>query len=86
MKKMVLAVLLGSLATSLSWGAPWDGRRGPPERPRDQQRGQAAPWQGPPPDRHLQRNDRRDGALSDEDRRALHRDLDRANRELYRKR
>jgi hypothetical protein len=84
MKKMVLAVLLGSLVTSLSWGAPWDGRRVPPERPRDQQRGQAAPWQGPPPDR--QRDNRRDGALSEEEKRALHRDLDRANRELYRKR
>lgn len=86
MKKTVVAVLLALLTTSSSWGAPWDSRRGPPEQPRGPQRGQAGPWQAPPPERHMERDNRRDGALSDEERRGLHRDLDRANRELYRRR
>lgn len=36
-------------------------------------------------DRSGNRNDRRNGRLTDEERRELHRDLDRANRELYRR-
>ena len=36
-------------------------------------------------DRSGGRNDRRNGRLTDEERRDLHRDLDRANRELYRR-
>ena len=84
MKTTVLAVLL--LAATHAWGAPpWDGRRGAPEYPRGPQREQAAPWRGPPPERRMQRDDRRD-RLSEEERRALHHDLDRANRELYRRR
>lgn len=38
------------------------------------------------PERRPERDDRRQGAMSEEDRRALHRDLDKANRELYRRR
>jgi hypothetical protein len=87
MTKIVWAVLLVSLTTSLSWAAPWDGRRAPPEhQQRGPQPGQAPPGQAPQPDRRMQRDDRRDGALSEEERRGLHRDLDRANRELYRRR
>jgi len=87
MTKILLAVLLVSLTASVSWGAQWDGRRGPPEQQqRGPQPGQAGPGQAPPPERRMQRDDRRDGALSEEERRGLHRDLDRANRELYRRR
>ncbi|MGE5526569.1 MAG: hypothetical protein ACM3SS_22865 [Rhodospirillaceae bacterium] len=86
MKNTLVAVLLLAGAASLSWGAPWDSRRGGPEPPRGPQREQAGPWRGPPPDRRMERDDRRDGRLSDEERRGLHQDLDRANRELYRRR
>lgn len=36
-------------------------------------------------DRRMERDDRRE-RMSDDERRALHRDLDKANRELYRRR
>lgn len=87
MKKRVVAALLVALTASTAWSAPWDGRRGAPDRERPPQREQApGQWRSPPPDRHAERFDRRDGALSEEERRGLHRDLDRANRELYRRR
>jgi hypothetical protein len=36
--------------------------------------------------RRPERDDRRSGAMTDEERRGLHQDLDKANRELYRRR
>ncbi len=86
MKRIVVAGLLLALTASSSWSAQWDGRRGPPEQQRGPQRDQAGPWRSPPPERRMERDGRRDGALSEEERRGLHRDLDRANRELYRRR
>lgn len=87
MRYMVLAGLLFSLAAQSAWAAPWDGRRGGQEQGRPSQRDQAGPRRdAPPQERRMDRGDRRDGAMSDEERRALHRDLERANRELYRRR
>jgi hypothetical protein len=42
-------------------------------------------YRRPSDDRSGGRSDRRNGRLTDEERRELHRDLDRANRELYRR-
>lgn len=85
--KKALVVLLLALSASVAWGAPWDGRQGPPGQSRGPQREQSGPWRGgPPPERRMERDDRRDGRLSEEERRGLHQDLDRANRELYRRR
>ncbi len=53
---------------------------------RDRDRGESrrdAP--APQQDRRAERDERRD-RMSDDDRRALHRDLDKANREIYRRR
>jgi hypothetical protein len=86
MRNTLVAVVLMAFATSLSWSAPWEGRRGQQEQPRGPQREQAGPGRGAPPDRRMERDERREGALSQEERRALHQDLDRANRELYRRR
>ena len=55
--------------------------RGPERDFRSPERG----FRGPDRDyRNPDRVDRRDGRLTDEERRNLHRDLDRANREIYR--
>ena len=90
MKRLFVAALLFSLTAASSWSAPWDGRRGGPDRQRGGQHERGGDWRGAPPqqpDRRFERDDRRDGgALSEEERRGLHRDLDRANRELYRRR
>lgn len=61
--------------------APHKGRQGPgPERGNERRQ--------PPPDyrRDQQRPDDRRGQMSDDERRALNQDLDKANRELYRRR
>ena len=89
MKKILVGILLAVLsAVSVAPAAPWEGRRGGPEQQRGAQpQDQQGQWRGgPPPDRRMDRDDRRGGALSEEERRGLHRDLDRANRELYRRR
>jgi hypothetical protein len=85
---LVVAGLLAALAAVPAAGAQWEGRRDRGEAPRSpQQDNQSGQWhRGPPPDRHVDRDRRRDGAFSEEERRGLHRDLDRANRELYRRR
>lgn len=88
MKKEMVAWLLAALAALPAWGAPpWDARRAGPDPQRGAQREDASGQRrGPPPERRMERDGRRDGALSDEERRGLHRDLDRANRELYQRR
>jgi hypothetical protein len=53
-------------------------RRGPPAKG-DQ-------WRDPRRERQPERGQRGQGRLTDEERKDLHRDLDRANRELYRRR
>ena len=84
------------LALALSIGvvtpvaaAYWDHGYGPGVQAQKGQpgRGQDARQRGPAPgaDRPPDRQERR-GQLSDDERRALHRDLDKANRELYKQR
>jgi hypothetical protein len=93
MKALILATVLGiGLVTppaAASWGyrgmaldvqaQPDKGRYG-----REQAQGQRGRDQRY--DRQTQRDPRRDQQLNDDERRALHRDLDKANRELYRRR
>jgi hypothetical protein len=79
---MVLALAAQSVAA-----APWHTFGGPrfdvqaqPQRPGGYQR--------PPPQRDMRNPERAperrpDGRLTDDERRNLHRDLDRANREIY---
>lgn len=76
-------VLLIALTALPAWAQPWQGRDRPERDQRQEQ--QPPPHRGPPPERRMDREERRGGALSDEERRSLHRDLDRANRELYRR-
>ena len=101
MKKIVLALIAAAVfagpATAASWpysrlipdaqsgggkgqgGGPGrdrgESRRDPPPPPQQQQQ----------PDRRSGRDERRD-RMNDDDRRALHRDLEKADRELYRRR
>jgi hypothetical protein len=89
-----MKTLLGMIAIGLAlWfqpalSAPWDFR---PHLQQGQER-RSAPRQAPPNkgERRQQRaapagDDRQRHRLSDEERRDLRRDLDRANRELYRR-
>ncbi len=97
MMKTIMRVLNGCLGSALIamllvnpvLSAPpyRDGRpqgqgesRGRPQGPN----GYAPPNAGD--QRRMERGERRDGALTNEERQALHRDLDKANRELYRRR
>lgn len=77
---IALAAGLAGPAVAAGWGSGADvyaqaskGRQGPDrgQRGRDSQ-----------PERRPERDDRRD-RLNDDERRALHRDLDKASRELY---
>lgn len=68
--------------------APWDYRPGiqgqerrPPPRQAPFRKGDGREQRAVPPDR----DDRSRQRLSEEERRELHRDLDRANREIYRR-
>lgn len=68
------------LIPAAQWGGGGKGKGGPGPERGDGRR------DGPPaPDRRAERDDRRD-RMSEDDRRALHRDLDKANREIYRRR
>jgi hypothetical protein len=87
MKSLMLAfaVVLALMAppASAAWGYALDAQaqkgqgRGPDSGARGRDSGAG---------RHAQRDDRRSDQLNDEERRALHRDLDKANRELYKRR
>jgi hypothetical protein len=93
MKSLILALALFaglvSPASSAPWGyspAAYDAQGQKARHGRDQ----GGPPQGrpaPPPERQMQGDPRRgQQQLNDDERRALHRDLDKANRELYRRR
>ena len=85
---MVLCIGFTTPAAAASWGYRGMGldvqaypEKGRPGRGEDRgQRGRDAR-----PDRQAQRDPRRE-QLNEDERRALHRDLDKANRELYRRR
>jgi hypothetical protein len=89
---LIAAVTLAGPAAAASWSytrlipdAQWGGGRGQgggSERERGESRRDPPQQQQ---DRRSGRDERRD-RMSDDDRRALHRDLDKANRELYRRR
>jgi hypothetical protein len=93
MLALIAAVTLAGPAAAASWSytrlipdAQWGGGRGQGGGS-DRERGESRRDPPPPPqqDRRSGRDERRD-RMSDDDRRALHRDLDKANRELYRRR
>lgn len=88
---LVAALSLAGPAAAASWVNPgfytdvqWGGGKGRqgPAPDRGERRRDVPP---PQQDRRFERDDRRD-RMSEDDRRALHRDLDKANRELYRRR
>jgi hypothetical protein len=94
MKKVVLALIaaasLAGPAAAASWPyshfipeAQWGGGRGGGGS--GQERGDRRRDRPQQQDRRAERDERRD-RMSEDERRALHRDLDKANRELYRRR
>jgi hypothetical protein len=95
MKKVLLAMIVGvglaGPAVALSWPyggfspeAQWGGGKGRQQGPGPQQ-GERRRDNPPQQDQRGPRNDRRE-RMSDDDRSALHRDLEKANKELYRRR
>jgi len=95
MKKVVLALLAVAALTGPAAAASWPhsgftpdvqsggrGQGGGGGRDRGEARREAPP---PQQDRRAERDERRD-RMSEDDRRALNRDLEKANRELYRRR
>ena len=100
MKKLVLALIaavaLAGPAAAASWpysrlipdaqSGGGKGQGGGPGRERgESRRDPPPPQQQQQPDRRSGRDERRD-RMNDDDRRALHRDLEKADRELYRRR
>lgn len=91
---LIVAVGLAGPAAAASWpyshlipDAQSGGGRGQGGGGGGRERGESR-RDAPPPqqqDRRAERDERRD-RMSEDDRRALHRDLDKANRELYRRR
>ena len=89
MKALILALALAAApitpAVAGSWGYPvlaqGQAQKGQGRAQEPRQRG----GRDSGFERQREREDRR-GQLSDDERRALHRDLDKANRELYRRR
>jgi hypothetical protein len=96
MKKLVIALIavvgLAGPAAAASWGysgfspeVQWGGGKGRPQGPGPQQGDRRRDYPPPQDQRGGGRHDGRE-RLSDDDRSALHRDLEKANRELYRRR
>jgi hypothetical protein len=87
MRQLLMALVLAALAAPATAqpGGYFDHYA-----QRDSQKGRQASRDERPrqfqQERRPERDDRRQGAMSEEDRRSLHRDLDKANRELYRRR
>jgi hypothetical protein len=82
------SLLVSPLAEAGGWGmgfAPALQAQGPMKHG-DAQRGRGRDPRGGRETRPPNRDDRRQGRMTDEERRDLHRDLDRANREIYRPR
>jgi hypothetical protein len=90
MKAFILSLAMAASAATGPAATAWDygafspqaqAQRGPPGPPPGVERRE------PPRDmRRGERVDERPGRMTDDERRALHRDLDKANRELYRRR
>ena len=85
MKAIFLALAITAAAAACPAAASYPGffpgaqaQKGPPGPPPGFERRE--------PPRREQRADERPGRMTDDERRALHRDLDKANRELYRRR
>jgi hypothetical protein len=98
MKKVVLALIAAAALTGPATAAYWPyshftpdvqsggggrGQGGGGGRDRGESRRDAPP--PPQQDRRAERDERRD-RMSEDDRRALNRDLEKANREIYRRR
>ena len=79
----VLGLLAPPFAAAQGWNAPWGPMlqaQGPMKKG---QAGGGHDSRGGRDARPPQRDDRHQGRMTDEERRALHQDLDRANREIY---
>jgi hypothetical protein len=92
MKSLTLALALIAGLVSPALSAPWWGyspaaydAQGQKARHGREQGGAPQGRQVPPPQQQMPPGPRRD-QLNDDERRALHRDLDKANKELYRRR
>jgi hypothetical protein len=91
MKSLIVALTLIAGLVTPALSAPW-GHSGKASDPQAQKGRQAREQGGPPgappmpPQRQTQGDPRRDQQMNEDERRALHRDLDKANRELYRRR
>jgi hypothetical protein len=91
MKKLLLIIATATLIAPLPAGAGgWDMGWSPMLQAQGQKKGGGGQFQRGgrdfqrgQPDRP-QRDERRQGRMTDEERRELHKDLDRANREIYR--
>jgi hypothetical protein len=98
MKRFRLVLAIAVLTSAAAAPAAWDGNAftrdaGPLTQAQWQKGGgggrQGGERGGPPPDRggremrQDRHDDRRGERMSEDDRRSLHRDLDKANRELY---
>jgi hypothetical protein len=95
MKKLVIALVVAAGLVGPAAAASWPysrlipemqgGGRGQGGGGSGQERGESRRDGPPRQERRAERDERRD-RMSEDDRRALHRDLDKANRELYRRR
>lgn len=91
MNKEILALMLALAAAAPAVAAPWGGVQRPPvmrpQRPPYPPQ-QAMPWRQPAPDRRVERSDRRPfgSTMTEQERQALRRDVDKASRDLYRRR
>ena len=92
MKALLLAIALAaglSAVPAAAWVYPGDSYA---QAPKGREGGRAERGREMRPDRRPEREERRERSderrerLSDDERRALHRDLDKANRELYQRR
>ena len=94
MKVLLLAVVAGNLllpllAEARGWGmgfAPALQAQGPMKQAEPPPRGGGRDARGGREGRPPNHDQRQQGRMTDEERRDLHRDLDRANREIYRPR
>jgi hypothetical protein len=89
MKAWLSGAMVGVLLSTLAFAAPpgRDGSGRGAQEPRGRQDDRAAYQRNAPNQRRMEpAPQRREGALTDEERQGLHRDLDKANREIYRRR
>src|SRR5262245_46218360 len=86
-RTLTLVLAVAAIALSPCAGAQgWRGPHGPTMQGQPMKKGEPGggrEYRGGPERRPPARDERHQGRMSDEERRALHQDLDRANREIY---